>query len=504
MLVPDGPVVFVLGGPGSGKGTQCAKLVERYGAAHFSAGDLLRAEAKKGTEQGKMIDEMIKQGALVPTQITLDLLKAAIKSRKGPYLIDGFPRSLDNLQAFDNQVYGGCALTLVYDLSEAAMEERLLKHGETSGRADDNAATIKKRFKTFWDESMPVIDILRARKGGLMVSTIDASRTPQEVAIDTWRVFDKIAKVINMLVPDGPVVFMLGAPGTGKGAQCAKLVERYGAAHIKVSDLLRAEVKKGTEQGKMIDEIMKEHDVVPAPITLDLLKAAIKTRKGPYIIDGFPRSLDNLHAFDDQVYGGHRGFGCALAIFYFMADAEIAVKRKLERNQTQKKLIQDLDEHAEELRKKFHKFKGQCIPVIEKLKNRGLLATVDGHPSFNAVFTATCKAFDKVAAPLVTWRKAQVTEYLAKHAMKERLEAALHAAVGSQAPDPASFVAECIAPPGPRRPRTACGTFLRIVTVNDVYKLDNYPRVASAVAAAKKAAAALDCVVISTLPGDER
>ena len=93
----------------------------------------------------------------------------------------------------------------------------------------------------------------------------------------------------------------------------------------------------------MIDEIMKEHDVVPAPITLDLLKAAIKTRKGPYIIDGFPRSLDNLHAFDDQVYGGHRGFGCALAIFYFMADAEIAVKRTLEKNQTQKKGIQDLE-----------------------------------------------------------------------------------------------------------------------------------------------------------------
>ena len=206
-----------------------------------------------------------------------------------------------------------------------------------------------------------------------------------------------------MLVPDGPVVFVLGGPGSGKGTQCAKLVERYGAAHFSAGDLLRAEVKKGTEQGKMIDEIMKEHEVVPAQITLDLLKAAIKSRKGPYIIDGFPRSLDNLHAFDDQVYGGHRGFGCALAIFYFMADAEIAVKRKLEKNQALKKVIQDVEEHATELRKKFHKFKGQCTPVIEKLKNRGLLATVDGHPSFDAVFTATCKAFDKVAAPLVTW-----------------------------------------------------------------------------------------------------
>ena len=156
-LKPDGAVIFVLGGPGTGKGTQCAKIVEKYGAAHFSAGDLLRAEVASGSPQGDMIATMIKAGEIVPAQVTIDLLKAAIKSRKGPYLIDGFPRSLDNLEAFDKQVVGSCALTLFYDLSTEVMEQRLIERGKTSGRADDNIETIKKRFNTFQTQSVPVV-----------------------------------------------------------------------------------------------------------------------------------------------------------------------------------------------------------------------------------------------------------------------------------------------------------------------------------------------------------
>eukprot|EP00900_Chrysochromulina_parva_P000867 jgi/Chrpa1/10781/Chrysochromulina_OHIO_Genome00022394-RA len=436
-----------------------------------------------------MIDEMIKQGAIVPAQVTLDLLKGAIQSTKGPYLIDGFPRSLDNMQAFVDQVKGGCALTLFYDVSEEVMEGRLLKRGETSGRSDDNAATIKKRFKTFTDQSVPVIEILR---GQGLVATIDASRSPHEVYLDTCKAFDKIADPVNVLRPDGPVVFVLGGPGSGKGTQCEKLIQRYGAAHFSAGDLLRDEVKKGTEQGKMIDEMIKQGAIVPAQITLDLLKAAIKSRKGPYLIDGFPRNLDNLAAFDDQVKGG-----CALTLFYDVSE-QVMEGRLLKRGETSGRS----DDNAATIKKRFNTFRDQSVPVIEVLRNRGLVATIDASKAPDGVFTATCKAFDKIANPLVTWRKTQVAEYLQKHDVKARLEYALQAAIGAQAPDPTHFVGESITPPGPRRPRSACGTFLRIITVNDVYKLDNYPRVATAVNAAKKAQAALDCVVISTLNGD--
>jgi hypothetical protein len=97
-------VIFVLGGPGSGKGTQCALLAERHAFAHFSAGDLLREEVASGSEHGQMIQALMTEGKIVPAQVTIDLLSKAMGTRPGPYLIDGFPRSMDNATAFEEQV----------------------------------------------------------------------------------------------------------------------------------------------------------------------------------------------------------------------------------------------------------------------------------------------------------------------------------------------------------------------------------------------------------------
>jgi len=152
-------VIFVLGGPGSGKGTQCALLAQHLGYTHFSAGDLLRAEVESGSAQGVMIEEMIKEGKIVPAQTTIDLLKKAMGAQAGPYLIDGFPRSMDNVKAFEDQV-GVPPNVLFFDVSEEVLEARLLERAKTSGRADDNKESIMKRFKTFQSQSLPVVEYL--------------------------------------------------------------------------------------------------------------------------------------------------------------------------------------------------------------------------------------------------------------------------------------------------------------------------------------------------------
>mmetsp|Transcript_12552 Transcript_12552/g.38353 ORF Transcript_12552/g.38353 Transcript_12552/m.38353 type:complete len:379 (-) Transcript_12552:1396-2532(-) len=171
-------VYFVLGGPGAGKGTQCAKIVEEFGFDHFSAGDLLRAEVKSGSEQGVMIDNMIKDGKIVPGEITIGLLRKAIEnsSKKG-ILIDGFPRKLDQAGQFEYTV-SDFEFVLFFDCPEQVMEERLLKRGETSGRVDDNADSIRKRFNTFVQTSMPVIEYYEAKD---KVRKINATRAPDEV-----------------------------------------------------------------------------------------------------------------------------------------------------------------------------------------------------------------------------------------------------------------------------------------------------------------------------------
>ena len=155
---PDAEIVFVLGGPGSGKGTQCEQLVSKYGFSHFSAGDLLRAEVASGSDQGKELEAIMKEGKLVPSSVTIALLKKAIATSEGTkFLIDGFPRALDQAEEFEEEVCA-CKLVLFFDCPQDVMQERLLKRAETSGRADDNMETIQKRFDTFVNTSMPVID----------------------------------------------------------------------------------------------------------------------------------------------------------------------------------------------------------------------------------------------------------------------------------------------------------------------------------------------------------
>lgn len=164
----DVTVVFFLGGPGSGKGTQSANLVQDYHFVHLSAGDLLRAEQiRTGSEYGALIKNYITEGKIVPMEITVALLSNAMASSlasnppppgtKARFLIDGFPRKLDQAVFFEETVCPS-ELVLFLDCPEEVMEARLLKRGETSGRDDDNAASIRKRFRTFVETSMPVVE----------------------------------------------------------------------------------------------------------------------------------------------------------------------------------------------------------------------------------------------------------------------------------------------------------------------------------------------------------
>ncbi|KAK5676090.1 bifunctional uridylate/adenylate kinase [Elasticomyces elasticus] len=186
-------VVFVLGGPGAGKGTQCANIVRDYGFQHLSAGDLLRAEQdREGSEFGDMIKTYIKEGQIVPMEVTIQLLENAMthtidKENKRKFLIDGFPRKMDQAIAFEEKVVPS-KFTLFFDVSEEEMRKRLLKRGETSGRSDDNEESITKRFRTFVETSMPVVEMFG--KEGRVVK-VDARKGPEEVYEGVTAAFGK-------------------------------------------------------------------------------------------------------------------------------------------------------------------------------------------------------------------------------------------------------------------------------------------------------------------------
>lgn len=147
-------VIFVLGGPGAGKGTQCDNLIEHYKSVfHFSVGDLLR---NASGPQKEMIESYLVAGKIVPVEISLGLLEQAMKdasatSNGGIFLVDGFPRNFDNVDGW-RRIMSDCSDVLgvfVFDCPVEELERRILSRGETSGRSDDNIASARKRYVDF-------------------------------------------------------------------------------------------------------------------------------------------------------------------------------------------------------------------------------------------------------------------------------------------------------------------------------------------------------------------
>lgn len=184
-------VVFVLGGPGAGKGTQCENIVREFGFVHLSAGDLLREERNKpGSKYGDLIEDHIRRSEIVPVEITLSLLLSAMeKSEKNKFLIDGFPRNQDNLDGWDRNMTGKVDLLFVlfFDCAAEICIQRCLKRGaEGSGRIDDNMEVLEKRIQTFVNDSMPIIKHYEKLH---LVRRVDATKTPELVFEDVKVIF---------------------------------------------------------------------------------------------------------------------------------------------------------------------------------------------------------------------------------------------------------------------------------------------------------------------------
>lgn len=191
-------VVFVLGAPGSGKGTQCEKIVDHYGYVHLSAGDLLRDERQRpGSEFGQLIEDFIKEGKIVPVEVTCSLLDNAItknikESGKRNFLVDGFPRNQDNLDGWNKKMSEkiNFQFVLFFDCPEETCIDRCLHRGQAgSGRSDDNMESLKKRFNTYVNDSMPIIDHYKDLK---LVRQIDASNPPDLVFEHVRKAFDAV------------------------------------------------------------------------------------------------------------------------------------------------------------------------------------------------------------------------------------------------------------------------------------------------------------------------
>jgi len=198
-LAPRPRVAFVLGGPGAGKGTTCSMLVEEFGCVHLSAGDLLRAEKNTGSKHAALINQCQVEGKIVPSEITVTLIKNAMQKAMAKgislFVIDGFPRNMGNLTAWEKVVgtHGAdVQFCMLLTAPEEILIERLLNRGKTSGRKDDNVESIKKRLRTYRESTLPIVNVFRNKQ--LLREVQSAPGSVEEVYLRVREHFLPLAK----------------------------------------------------------------------------------------------------------------------------------------------------------------------------------------------------------------------------------------------------------------------------------------------------------------------
>ena len=183
---------LIIGAPGSGKTTDASMIAEKHSdkIVHYSTGDMLRAEVASGSELGQTIESFISKGALVPLEIIVDTIMSAIKNAPvDAILIDGYPRSVEQMTAFDAIEAKEADVDLVsvieVRVSEDVAKERILGRAAEAapgeGRSDDKIEVFYDRMKIYTD---PLTEIQSFYANKALLQVIDGARTLEEVVAD--------------------------------------------------------------------------------------------------------------------------------------------------------------------------------------------------------------------------------------------------------------------------------------------------------------------------------
>lgn len=176
--------IILFGPPGSGKGTQSEKLIEKYGLIHLSTGDLLRKERKLKTPLGLEAQQFIDKGQLVPDEVVIGMISSALDENPETrgFLFDGFPRTVAQAEALDKLLElkkSEIGVVLFLEVDEEELINRLVHRGKTSGRTDDSDENIqRKRQEVYKNETLPVAAYYSKLK---KVVTIDGMGSIEEI-----------------------------------------------------------------------------------------------------------------------------------------------------------------------------------------------------------------------------------------------------------------------------------------------------------------------------------
>lgn len=190
--------IVIFGAPGCGKGTQSDRIADRYGLYHISTGEVLRGHIARDTELGRLANQYISQGHLIPDDLMLDVLAHELDSHpeevENGVIFDGFPRTIPQAERLTQMMKdrGSDVHAVVgLEVDDNALIDRLIERGRQTGRADDNLDTIKERLKVYHEQTQPLKDYyLKEGK----YKTIDGNLSINEVSDNVAKTLDGIKR----------------------------------------------------------------------------------------------------------------------------------------------------------------------------------------------------------------------------------------------------------------------------------------------------------------------
>ena len=167
--------IIMLGGPGSGKSTYTEYLIKHFDITHIYPGGMLRKEIEKGTEIGQIAKDIVSKGEFVPNQIVLDLINKKVEESPKGYVLDGWPRYMEQVQDMEKAEIGYDYAVFLNVSTEEVMRRLLAR-----GRADDTEEIIKNRIELYKKETGPVVEYFRGKPG--FIEVMAEGGTPEETA----------------------------------------------------------------------------------------------------------------------------------------------------------------------------------------------------------------------------------------------------------------------------------------------------------------------------------
>ena len=260
-LIQGAKVICVIGGPCSGKKVAAQMIQEEYGFTYISTGDVLRKEMLKGTKEGDRVRKLMQDGAIIPYETVVHcLLQEMVLNKSQNFVIDGFPRSIDQAQYFEQslgEIQQVIYLKASYNMLFERLENRCKNPPGGVKRLDDNVEVIKKRMNAYNDQTIPCVEYYQ--KFG-RVRTIDIDADEHAEPKDDQAIMSEIK---TLLLPQ--IMLLVGPTKSGKTTLGSIVATRTNIKLVKFKDFLKQKGLRGKDDETKVLELIKSLYYETAP-----------------------------------------------------------------------------------------------------------------------------------------------------------------------------------------------------------------------------------------------